>query len=50
MKNPNFFPLDLQYDVLYQPPTKSEKKIVQEEKGECGNMRKSKKKKMLKVA
>ncbi len=32
-------PFYLQYDVLYQPTTESEKKIMKEEKGECGNLK-----------
>ncbi len=49
-KYKEFVPLDLQDDELYQPPTQTEKKIVKEEKGERGNLRKSKKQKMLEDA
>ncbi len=42
-KYKEFVPLDLQDDVLYQPPTEKEKKIVKEEKGERGNLKKNKK-------
>ncbi len=45
-----FIPIHLQYNVLYQPPNESKKKIVKEDKGECGNLRKNKKQKMLKEA
>ncbi len=36
--------------MTFQWPTKSEKKIVKEEKGEYGNLQKSKKQKILKEA
>ncbi len=49
-KYKEFVPLDLQDDVLYKPPTESEKKIVKDEKGKCGNLRQSKKQKLLKEA
>mgnify|MGYP006969310159 CR=1 FL=1 len=49
-KYKEFVPLDLQDDELYQPPTETEKNIVKEEKGERGNLRKSKKQKMLEEA
>ncbi len=45
-----FFPFDLQEDVLYQTPTENEQEIVKGEKGEPGNLRKDKKQKMLKEA
>ncbi len=45
-----FFPIHFQDNVLYQPPTESKKKIVKEDKGERGDLRKNKKPKMLKEA
>ncbi len=42
-KYKEFTSIHLQDDVLYHPPTDSGKKIVKEEKGKCGDLRKSKK-------
>ncbi len=47
MKNTIFVPFDRHDDVLYQPPTESERKILKEEKEECWNLSNSKKHKML---
>ncbi len=49
-KYKEFIPIHLQDNVLYQPPTESDKKNVEEEKGEHGNLRKLKKLKILKKA